>query len=89
MERITSEGPEHEAKARKTTKNIREIQVSEEIAAMTAAKSTEAIEMMPTWWRQATPTDMMTEAMISVMTDAMIVGTPGRTTSVEVPTTAA
>ena len=55
---------------------------------MTAAKSTEAIKMTPTWWQQAMPTDMTTEALIGVTTDAMIVGTPGRTTGVEVPATA-
>ena len=56
---------------------------------MTAAKSTEAIETMPTWWRQAMPTNVTTEAMTNVTTDATIVGTPGRTTGVEVPATAA
>ena len=84
-----SEGPEREAKARKTTNDIREIRVSEEITAMTAAKSIEAIETMLTWWRRATPTDETTEATTGATTDATIVGMPGRTTGVEVLATAA
>ena len=84
-----SEGPEREAKANNTTNGTREIRVSEEITATTAAKSTEAIETTLIWWRRAMPTDVMTEAMTGVMTDATIVGMPGRTIGVEVPATAA
>ena len=84
-----SEGPERKAKVRKTTNDTREIRVSEEIVAMTTAKSTEAIETTPTWWRRAMPTDAMTEAMTGMTTDVTIVGMPGRTTGMEVPATAA
>ena len=48
-EKIMSEGPAREAKAKKTTIGTREIRVNEEIAVTTAARSTEAIEMTPTW----------------------------------------
>ena len=84
-----SEGPEHEVKTKKTTNGTRKIRVSEEIAATTAAKSTEAIETTLIWWRRATPTDETTEAMTGMTTDTTIVGTPGRTTDVEVLATAA